>query len=136
MPGRTRCQRIGEPGELVGGQRMGHDQDTKVGTLVVKELDRQADEVVAVPGDEAAAFPGSPLELLTVRKPFDPYLMGADGIYASTTEELSDLLAEILIQVVFQRRSATSEGCRSASRLGVQASFRAICRSISSGYAL
>ncbi len=133
MRGRVRGQRLDQPVELVGRQSMGHNEDPEVGTVVGKELESEADEIVPVPGDQTAAVLGGPLKLLPVGEPFGPHLMRAYRIDASGTEKLSDPLAEVLIQVVLHRRSATSDGCRPARRSGVQASFRDICRSISSG---
>ncbi len=102
-------------------------------TLVMENLDRKTDKIVAVSSHQAASLVGSPIELVSIRTSFSAHLVGADRIKAPRAEQLSDLLAEVLVEVVFQDRSAAREGYRSASRSFVHTAFRATCRSISSG---
>lgn len=104
-----------------------------VRTLVMENLDRKTDKIVAVSGHQAASLVGSPVELVGIRTSVGTHLVGADRIKAPRAEQLSDLLAEVLVEVVCQDRSAAREGYRSASRSFVHTAFRATCRSISSG---
>lgn len=119
--------------EAIARQAVGDYEDSMMRALVAEKLNRETDKIVPVPGHKATPLLGGPVELVPVREPFSPDLVGADGIEALGPEQLGDRLAEVLIQVVFQGWSAAREGYRSASRSFVQASFRAICRSISSG---
>ena len=91
------------------------------------------DEVISVPRDEATTFFRRPGELLGIRESLGIHLVGADGIHAPPAQQLSDTLAEVLIQVVPHRGPAARVGCSFARRSRVHFSFRAIWRVISSG---
>lgn len=91
------------------------------------------DEVISVPRNEATTFFRRPGELLGIRESLGTHLVGADGIHAPPAQQLSDTLAEILIQVVPHRGPAARVGCSFARRSRVHFSFRAIWRVISSG---
>ena len=104
-----------------------------VRALVMEELDRETDKIVTVPSHEATSLVGGPVELFGIRTSFGIDLVDTDRINAPRAEQLGDLLAEVLVEVEGQGRSGAREGYRSASRAFVQASFRVICRSISSG---
>lgn len=66
MLSRIRREGVGKPGELVGRQRVGDDEDAMVRALVAPKPDGELDEIIAIPGDETAALVGGPLELLLV----------------------------------------------------------------------
>lgn len=110
MPGRILGQRVCEPFEAVAGERVGHDEYPRVRALVGKEAERERDKVVAVPRHETAAFLGGAFELLQIRERERPDLMGANGIDAPRPQDFGDLRAQVLVQVIFQRRSGASEG--------------------------
>jgi len=51
---------------MIPRQRVGNKKDTMVGTMFSKELNGEANEIVSVSGDEAAAILSGPLQLLPV----------------------------------------------------------------------
>lgn len=129
-------QGVSNQREPIAGQGVRQDQHPMVRTMVIEELDGEPNEIVPVPGHEAAPLLGRSVKLVGIRNTLSPNLVGADGIHPPGPEQLGDLRAEILIQVEPQECSAAREGYRSPRRSFVQASLRPICRSISSGYAV
>ena len=51
MLGRVPSQSIGKQGKAVSGKSVSNDEDTMVGALLVKKLDGETDEIVAIPGN-------------------------------------------------------------------------------------
>lgn len=133
MLGRIPGQGISDQREPITRQAVGDDKDSMMRTLVMEHLDRKTDKVVAVSSHQAASLVGSPVELVSIRTSVGTHLVGTDRIKAPRAKQLSDRLAEVLVEVVCQDRSAAREGYRSASRSCVHTAFRASCRSISSG---
>jgi hypothetical protein len=89
-------------GEAVCGEAVRNDQDTVVAASLVIELQRKSNEIVTVPGYEAALFQSSAFELLKVRQSFCPDLMDADGIEPLAPEPFRDSLAQIFIKIISQ----------------------------------
>lgn len=96
--------------EAIAGKRVGHDEHPGMSPLVGEEAQRKRDKVVAVPGHEAASFPGRAFELLQIRERLRAVLVGAHGFDAPGAQELGDLRAQVFVQVVFQNRCAAREG--------------------------
>jgi hypothetical protein len=132
MHTRISDQNLGQVGETISGESIRNNNNPVVKASFVIELERETDKIIAIPGHKAALLQGSPLQLLEIREPFRPDLVGADGIESATAEHFCNPLAQILIQVVSQERSWTNDGCRLTSCSLLQASLRAIWRSISS----
>ncbi len=133
MSGCILGQSISDQREPITRQAVGDNKDSMMRTLVMEHLDRKTDKIIAVSGHQAASLVGSPVELVSIRTSVGTHLVGTDRIKAPRAKQLSDRLAEVLVEVVCQDRSAAREGYRSASRSCVHTAFRATCRSISSG---
>lgn len=99
---------------------------------LVVEFKREADEVVAVARDHSASFCCRSVKLLKVDQPFGAILVDADSVETTLTQDFSDMLTQILVQVKFQERACVKAGCEAASFSELQLSLRAVCRSISS----
>ena len=110
MRGCVLDQGFGRFSETIRGQAMRNDQDTVMNASFVIELQREPNNVVAVPRHKTALFQSSAFELLEVRKSFCPYLVSADSIEPLAAELLGNSLAQIFIQVIPQERSWTKDG--------------------------
>lgn len=79
-------QGIGDQSEPITRQAVGDDENSMVWTLVMENLDRKTDKIVAVSGHQAASLLGGSVELVSIRTSFGPYLVGADRINAPRAE--------------------------------------------------
>lgn len=79
-------------------------------TMLMKELNGQADKIVPVACYKASLFRGSQFKMFYIFSLHHAYFMGADGIYAVFSEYFRNLWAQVFIKIIFQRLSLIRKG--------------------------
>jgi len=129
---------VGDPLGLIVGEAAGNDQHAGVGLAGAESLDGEANEVVAIAGDEDACFAGSPPELLVIRQASAIDFMDADRVESEPACDLGGLRVDVLVQEKAHRRGqpvpgGVANGNSRRTRSGVQLSSRSSRSSISCG---
>ena len=122
----------------VVGQAAGNDQHPGVGLAGAESLDGEADEVVAVAGDEDARVAGGRPELLVVGEASAVDLVDADRVEPESARDLGGLRVDVLVQEEAHRRGqpvpgGVANGISRRMRSGIQPSSRSRRSSISRG---
>jgi hypothetical protein len=129
-----------DPPEVVRWQRVWDDQDAVMWCVMSEPVEREANEIIAVPRDDAAPNGSRPIKLLRIRQAARVTLVGALGINPPTANDLCDTRAEILVEVVPHPRTlarsarrAAKAGKRRRTASAVMSPSRRSFPSISSG---
>ncbi len=79
-------------------------------TMLMKELNGQADKIIPVACYKASLFRGNQFKVFSIFRLHHASFMGADGIYAVFSEYFCNLWAQIFIKIIFQRLSLIRNG--------------------------
>ena len=111
------CQRVSDPGEVLGWERTGNDEHTCVRLTGVREGDGDGYEIVPVASHKAPAVRGCEAQLLIVWQAVTAQLVGAGYVQAQAPRDVRDGLREILIQVEAECGRPTPVNQRSGVRI-------------------
>jgi hypothetical protein len=104
MPASVGGERGADEGESVSRQRTRHDEDPVVGLVMRIALEREANEIVAVAGHQAAGIAGRPIELFGVRYPERPKIVRADRIATAAARARAGDGALVSVVAMIRRR--------------------------------
>ena len=111
MAHRVAGQGLGHDGEPIGRQRVRNDENAVVRTAVPEEIDRETNENIPVPRDQAASVLLGPFELFPIRLSLNPDLVDADGIRAPLPKQFGNPGTQVLVEIEFHGRVTANEGC-------------------------
>ena len=96
--------------EFIAGESMRNDKDSRMRTMLIEELNSEADKIISVAGYKTSAFRYCPFKLLSVSSLLHTNLVGADCINMILSKDFRNLWTEVFIKIIFQRLPLTRKG--------------------------
>ena len=118
VPADVTHERGDQAAEAIGGNVSGYDEHAAMRLLVGEEIERDADEVISVAGDDAATFRGAAPKLFRIADSNRAPLVRAHGIDPSLAQHGRDTGAQVFFEIQPHWRRRVVRGRLAAATAG------------------